>query len=290
MARKPIPKTQKEISRNLNEPYQDNFGNPNIAPNDNEQQTGIQFNRSTKLSFREDTTKQFKVGLEDIDEAVFYYFNNIIKPFVYQNNERVSVPVIYSSPENWKSFQRDGYYRDKNGAIMLPIIAMNKTNIQKDRTVANKLDANHPNMYFSTSTSYNSKNSYSNFDILNNRKPIKKYHLSVIPSYVTIEYSCLIQTYYIDQLNKIIEAIEYSSDSYWGDPERFKFRTFIDNFLPTVNITSENERYAKSTFNLRLRGYILPDNIQKDLNSAKLYYSKSNINITSEIVSDINDI
>jgi hypothetical protein len=32
----------------------------------------------------------------------------------------------------------------------------------------------------------------------------------------------------MDQLNKIIEAIEYASDSYWGDPQRYQFRAMID--------------------------------------------------------------
>jgi hypothetical protein len=46
------------------------------------------------MSFKEDDTKQFNVGLKDIDEAVFYYFQNVIKPFVYQNGERREVPII----------------------------------------------------------------------------------------------------------------------------------------------------------------------------------------------------
>ena len=45
-----------------------------------------------------------------------------------------------------------------------------------------------------------------------------------------MEYECLIQTYYMSQLNKIIEACEYASDAYWGDPSKFKFRAFIDSF------------------------------------------------------------
>ena len=32
-----------------------------------------------------------------------------------QNGVRREVPIIYGAPERWKSFQKDGYYRDKNG-------------------------------------------------------------------------------------------------------------------------------------------------------------------------------
>ena len=99
------------------------------------------------MSFKDDATKQYSVGIQDIDEAVFYYFQNLIQPFVYQNGERREVPVIYGAPERWKSFQRDGYYRDKSGAIMLPIMVIKRDSLTKDRTVANKLDANMPNLY-----------------------------------------------------------------------------------------------------------------------------------------------
>ena len=64
-----------------------------------------------------------------------------------QNGVRREVPIIYGAPERWKSFQRDGYYRDKSNAIMLPIIVIKRDTITKDRTVANKLDANQPNLY-----------------------------------------------------------------------------------------------------------------------------------------------
>lgn len=281
--RKPVPPTQQEISREIPKPF-DKRGNPNIVPNSNEIQTGIPFNRSTKLSSKSDVAEEFKVGLEDIDGAVFYYFNEVIKPYVIQNSERIAVPIIYSSPEKWKSFQKDGYYRDKNEGIMFPIIVIQRNNLVKDRTVSNKLDANHPNMYASFLKTYSKKNAYSNFNVLNNRIPSKQYNLTVIPSYVTIEYSCLIQTYYVEQLNKIVEAVEYASDSYWGDPEKFKFRAFIDSFDTTVESIAENNRFAKSTFKIRLRGYIIPETLQKDLTALKQANSNSKITIDIKVI------
>jgi hypothetical protein len=229
------------------------------------------------MSFKDDDTKQFSVGVKDIDEAVFYYFENKIKPFVYQNGARREVPIIYGAPERWKSFQRDGYYRDKKGAIMLPIIVIKRDTITKDRTVANKLDANMPNLYTSWQKSWNSKNFYSNFNLLNNRVPTKQYIANVVPDYVTLTYSCIVQTYYVEQLNKIIEAINYASDSYWGNPERFKFKALIDSFATVTELQQSQERLVKGTFSLRMHGYIIPDAIQKDLNSVKKYNSKSKI-------------
>lgn len=284
--RKPIPKTQREISEGLQQPFDATRGNPNAKVNPNESETGIAFNRSEKLSFKGDTTKPFSIGIQDLDEAVFYYFKNVIKPFVYQNGIRREVPVIYGAPERWKSFQKDGYYRDKSGAVMLPIIVIKRDTIDKDRTVYNKLDANGPNLYGVFQKAFNPKNFYSNFAVLNNRIPTKQYHTVVVPDYVTLSYSCIIQTYYMEQLNKVIESIEYASDAYWGDPERFKFRAFIDSFTTATELTTGQDRLVKGTFNIRLRGYIIPDVINKDLASMKKANSKSKIIIQMESVSN----
>jgi len=279
--RKPIPKTQKEISKGLQEPYDIKQGNPNDAQNKEQysphNQANIPFNRSDKMSFKGDATKPFTIGIKDIDESIMYYFNEVIRPSVIQNNERIAVPIIYGSPERWKSVQKDGYYRDKKGAIMMPILMFKRDSLSKNRSLANKLDANNPNLYTSWQKSYNEKNFYSNFGLLNNRIPTKQFIANVVPDYVDLTYSCIIQTYYVEQLNKIIEAINYASDSYWGDPERFKFRARIDNFTTTTELQQSQERLVRGTFEIKMYGYIIPDVIQKDMKAIKKYNEKSKI-------------
>jgi hypothetical protein len=63
-------------------------------------------------------------------------------------DERIAVPVIYGSPEKWKSVQKDGYYKDKNGKILNPIIMFKRDNIEKNRSTYNKLDANSPKFIY----------------------------------------------------------------------------------------------------------------------------------------------
>jgi len=287
---KPYPKTQKEISMSQQTAYDKEIGNPNTPANPNESQTGIDFNRSSKLTSKGDTYKPFSIGIQDLDEAVFYYFNQVIKPFVYQNGERREVPVIYGSPERWKSFQRDGYYRDDSGAVMLPILVLKRDTITKDRSTYNKLDSNMPNLYGTFGQGFNPKNMYSNFNLLNNKKPVKQFETIAVPDFVNLSYSCIIQTYYMEQLNRVIEAVEYASDSYWGNPERFKFKASVDSFTTATELTLNKDRLVKGTFNINLRGYLIPDIIQKDLNSIKKYNSKAKVSITSEVVSNIDDI
>ena len=279
--RKPIPKTQREISEDLQTPYDATQGNPNDAKNPGQyspnNQADLPFNRSEKMSFKGDDTKPFSIGIKDIDESIMYYFENVIRPSVIQNNERIAVPIIYGSPERWKSIQKDAYYRDKKGAIMMPIIMFKRDSLEKNRALTNKLDSNDPNLYTSWQKSYNEKNFYSNFGLLNNRVPTKQFIANVVPDYVNLTYSCIVQTYYVEQLNKIIEAINYASDSYWGDPERFKFRARIDNFTTVTELQQSQERLVRGTFQIKMYGYIVPDVLQKDMKAIKKYNEKSKI-------------
>ena len=288
--RKPIPKSQRELSEGLQTPSYVEAGNPNgsgkYSTDPNLNQAGISFNRSEKMSRKGDTYKDFTVGLQDIDEAIFYYFENVIRPTVIQNGERIAVPVIYGSPERWKAVQKDGYYRDKNGAIMSPIILFKRNSLTKNRTLTNKLDANQPNLYTGWMKQYNDKNFYSNFNALNNRDQTKQFVANVVPDYVNLEYSVIIQTYYVDQLNKIIEAVEYASDAYWGNPDRYKFMARIDSFNTVNEIAKGEDRSVRSTFNINMYGYIIPDAIQKELSSIKKYNSKSKIIFSLETTSN----
>jgi len=288
--RKPVPKSQREISEGLQTPSYVQAGNPNgsseYSSNPNVNQAGIPFNRSEKMSRKGDSYKDFTVGIQDIDEAVFYYFENVIRPFVYQNGERREVPIIYGSPERWKSVQKDGYYRDKNGRIMSPIIMFKRNSITKNRSLTNKLDANNPHLYTAWMKQYDTSNFYSNFNALNNRDQTKQFIANVVPDYVTLSYNVIVQTYYIDQLNTIVEAINYASDAYWGNPERFKFMARIDSFNTVNEIAKGEDRSVRSTFDINMYGYIIPDAIQKDLSSIKKYNSKSKVIFSLETTSN----
>ncbi len=280
----PRPKTQREIL--LSNPVQDTYknpengdttGNPNRAFPDRN-------NRGNQVSFRDDKTKPFELGLKENDEAVFYYLENVIKPTVIQNGVVQKVPVYYGSPERWAQVQKQGYFRDLKGKIMMPVITFKRNNVEKVRSIANKLDANYPNNVQLFEKQYSQKNEYDNFAILNNRIPKKEYYAVVVPDYVTLTYDFIISTYYVEQMNKIVEAMNYASDSYWGNPERFKFRARIDSYATSVEIESAGNRVVKTQFSLKLHGYLVPDTIQKELASVK------KLSNTTQIIFDMETV
>jgi len=275
--RKPVPKSQIELSQETITPYL-NQGKAPIPANKR---------RENQKSLKNDEVKQLNVGLTDIDSAIVYYFKNIIRPSVIQNGTKVNVPIVYGSPEKWAAVQKDGYYRDKNGKIQTPLIMFKRDSVTKDRTLGNKMDANSPIHFGVFEKKYSRKNIYDNFGILTNRIPVRELYGVIIPDYVNLIYSCIISTEYVEQMNKIVESINFASDSYWGDPERFKFRASIDDYTTTVELIQGGDRTVKTNFTLKIGGYIVPDSINTSVVNPNKFYSKAALSFKVETAGSI---
>lgn len=238
--------------------------------------------RSNQISHKGDTEPPFKISFEDLDGVIPFYFQNVIKPQILHNGVMLEVPVIYGSPERWKSVQKEGYYRDGANKIMAPLIMFKRDTISPDRTISSKIDANYPYNYHIIKNPEQSKRDiFDNFERLN-RKPEHDYQVVVVPDYVRVTYNFMVVTYYMEQLNRIVEAINYASDSYWGDKDRFLFKARINSFNTPIELVDGNQRTARCSFDLNLFGHLIPELTQKDMNSIKKLTGKTKLNITSE--------
>jgi hypothetical protein len=281
--KKPTPKSQKTISKDLVNPYDKQRGNPNdIVPDENE--------RGLQTSWRDDVTKPFTVGIEDHDGAVLHYLQNIVQPTVTQNGQNLAVPCLYASPEKWKAYQKDGFLRDNKGSLMAPLILILKTGLQKATNITSKVDANFPYNYAVVQRKYSSKEAYSNFAALNRQVPKKQVYVLAVPDYITITYEVVIFAYYIEHCNKIVEAIQYTSDAYWGESSRYKFRARLGDFRFETQMRESEERLVRARATLSLNGYLIPDTPLKETPALNKLYTKSKISFTFENTGSIDQL
>ena len=242
------------------------------------------FNRGTKISRNspgaKDDVKNLSVGIMDMDSAIMYYFNEVIKPSVEINDENVKVPCIYASPERWTQVSKQGFLRDKKRQIIVPLIVFKRTGMSRnDDMPIDKLDANNPIINYSFQKKYSQQNRFDKFSVLKNIEPNREYYNVAMPDYMTITYEFIVWTSYIEQMNSIVEKINFSDGAYWGEPGKMKFRTKIDSFSDSSQI--EGERLIKTTFSMTLNGYILPETFnnytttQKYLTPKKLIIRES---------------
>lgn len=285
MAKRSIPRPENKIEfmNKLVMPYDQTVGNPNSVFSEPYKPGQPEFNRANEISQDKDTSRNVSIGIKDIDEAIQFYFDNKLKLSVVQNNTRLKVPVIYGSPEKWKSIQSDGFYRDSAGKIQCPLIIYRRDNIQANRELGNKLDGNKVNNLILVRKQFSNRNVYDNFNILSNRKPEIEYVAAFPPDYVTITYNCVIFTDFVEQMDKLVESINFASNSYWGDPNRFQFKTRIDSFSNQIILEQGSDRTIKTTFDMTLNGYIIPDSVNRELSSINRAFSNTQIIFGLEI-------
>ena len=268
------PESRKEFMSKLETPY---LGAKKPVFSDTTKLGQPENNRALEISLKGDRNKEIKIGIRDIDEAVMYYFKNVLKLSVIQNNTRQEVPVMYGDQETWKSMQLDGYYRDSSGKMQVPLLMFKRVSINQNQNLGFKLDGNQAHNFQYFESTYNKRNFYSNFNLLNSRVPEKKYIVSVTPDYVTVEYSCIIWTYFVEQMDILIEALNFASRSYWGDPNKFLFYSSIDSFKENITYILGEDRAVKNEFTIILNGYLIPETLNKKLANSTLAFGLSSV-------------
>jgi len=224
-----------------------------------EKPTIVENNRGRQISRLGDKTKSVSVGLMDMDSAIFYYFENVIKPYIEENGEQVKVPIIYANPERWAAVQKQGVIRDQKRKVMAPIIAFRRTGFAKDTTIpVDKIDPMDPKLHLHYESQYTRENRYDKLTALRGLTPKKEIFSVAVPDYVELSYDFIVWTNFTDHMNSIVEKINWSEGSYWGDPGKFRFRTKIDNYTDASEYEGTT-RKIKTSFSLTLNGYLLPD-------------------------------
>ena len=243
---------------------------------------GYQYSRSKK-----DKVKNISVTLKDIDSAVIYYLENVIRPSVEDNGENVKVPIVYGSMERWKSIKRDGFLRDKKGKTITPLIMFKRNTIDVNKNMPiDKLDANNPHMFYTFEKKFSKNNIYDRLDAQIGVISQRQYYNVSMPDYVTLNYSFTIWTSYIKQMNGIIEKLNYSDGAYWGDPEKMRFRSIIDSFDDATEI-GDTERLVRTNFNLTIMGYLLSEKDNDNKPTTNKFVTPQKVTFGESIVDEI---
>jgi hypothetical protein len=65
-------------------------------------------------------------------------------------------------------------------------------------------------------------------------------------------------TSFTEQLNSVMEQLQYTGD-YWGDKDKFKFRTTLGEFNVINEVGEGTERINRVEFSLSVKAYLLPE-------------------------------
>lgn len=233
--------------------------------------------RTSKMRMDEKTKdfKNYSITLMDIDNILYEYFVNVINPLVLDSNGTVvKVPVRHASPERWGAIQADGRYRDEKGQIQRPMIIFTRSSVARDDAFV------HFNKYLTVPfvKKFGPKNMYDRFSLLNDASPLYEVHNVTFPDHVVLTYDFTMSTEYVQQMNTLVEKINFAEGDYWGDPKRLKFRASVDSFSNTVEVPTDDDRNVSTTFSVQVNAYLLPEvfddktTVQRGLSTRKVIW------------------
>ena len=210
-------------------------------------------NRGQQLSVDKEFIKGVK--LIDIDTTIADYMSSVIIPDLEENGNVLKAPLIYGNAERWNGARKEGYLRDARGKIQIPLVMFKRNSIERNDLMSNFQEINK----IATYKKYSQKNRYERFSIQNGVAPVQELYEVNVPHYVTLTYEVMIWTSFTEHMNKIVEAFQYSADRYWGNDGGYKFKVKIDSFDNQQEVGSGSERVIRTTFNMVVNAYLLPE-------------------------------
>lgn len=212
-------------------------------------------NRANQIKNERGDLKQ-SVTLFDIDYAMMTYLEDTALPTLKDSNGiALKIPVVYGNSERWNGARRDGVFRDAKGKIQLPVMMIRRTSIAKDES----MPMLNRHVSYAAITKYSKDNRYDRFSALGSGvKPKQEIYRITMPDYVEVNYDCMVWTSFTEQLNEVIEQLNFVS-SYWGDKDTFKFRTSVGEFNVVNEVGEGTERINRVEFSLNVKAYLLPE-------------------------------
>ena len=233
-------------------------------------------NRAKQIKSTKGDLKQ-SITLFDIDYAMMTYLEDTLLPPLDDNGKVLKIPVIYGNSERWVGARRQGVYRDNKGKIQLPLMMIRRTSIAKDET----MPMLNRHVSYSGVTKYSKDNRYDRFTLLgSNVKPKYEIYNITMPEYVELNYECMVWTNFTEQLNSVIEQLNYAS-SYWGDKDHFKFRTSVSDYNVINEVGEGTERVNRVEFTLNVKAYLLPEKFDGE-NTIKKSMSTKRVVVATE--------
>ena len=234
--------------------------------------------------------KGFHIGLKEIDTAVIKHIRNIMKPKVKEQNEIISVPDLYGNEERWKSVKDRGVLRDKNGALILPLIMLKRTEISKNSSSGQsfKHDVQGKFIKVVRANRYSKNNRYDRFSVLTGQRPVQESIITGQPDFVTCNYNVVMMTSYTEQMNDLNALWIEHLETYFGDQTSYRFLSSLAGDISNeIEMESDGERLIKNTLDMTIKAYMIPeftDKVFGRTGEMTRVYNNKKVSFTEKII------
>jgi len=227
--------------------------------------------------------------IETVDMSVFEWVNEGMDLHTTTNKGFKKVPVIWVSAERAFQSKRSKEMRDKEGALILPLVsvertAFNKETNSKNRRIGGNLlpvdDERGGSFTITKQVNQGKTSNFANADSARTRGQInfpRKNEKIVyetisipLPVYVNVEYAIKLRTEYQQQMNDLVQPFLTKTGNinyFMLEKDGHKYEAFIDGSLAStsnVEQMGEDERMYETEVKLRVLAYLVGEGPNQD--------------------------
>tara|TARA_Y100001938_G_C8090494_1_gene434726 strand:+ start:2033 stop:2914 length:882 start_codon:yes stop_codon:yes gene_type:complete len=264
-----------------------------------------------------DEVRKSTSTLEDIDFAVYQYFDDVLDLKTTTNKGFRKTPVVWAGSERAHNIKNDELHRDLTGQIILPIISIERDSVKKTdkaRIVphaavtarndlkggwlkVNRVIKQDKTSNFANADAHRRKKqlNYPLYRGQKNPKIVYETHTIAIPIYVEVGYKIVLRTEYQEQMNDLLTPIVRSPGTHKmvmiGYNSNKYEAVFDEDYAMSNNISSyeTNERKYETSISMNVYGYLIGDDkneemprIAKRENAVQIRFARERIILQDE--------
>lgn len=215
----------------------------------------------------------------DIDESLLLWLKEIGVYVIDKKNNKSIVDVHMASGEKWTALKNINKQkqRDNNNALKLPIISVRRTNFENEQDVwalgRFQKSISYSKIVDSTQTQNRANlksNRMKNNLIMHDKVPVFQMIEIPYPKFIKVNYSVIVWTNYMLDLNMILEQIWFARDDQASGTNQIQIQSRNGNkYLLLVDPLGEDgsnieeysdvERIIRTTLSFKVLGYLIKE-------------------------------
>jgi hypothetical protein len=246
-------------------------------------------------------------SIENVDFAIFDWLDKKLNLGCETKEGFKKTPVIWVTPERSFQIKNNKDLREINGALTLPLMTLERTNIQKDvknnGTFYTNLPFGDNNRHLISKRINQKKTSeFANADFKKqygivqfarpkkNEKIVYQFKSMLLPVYATFTYTISIFTQFQQQMNELLQPFLSRTGStkfFLIERNGYKYEGFIEGSIESKNNVAsmeEEERRYISTITIKLLGNLVSDGVNQEDAVIKTYENAVELKIPKESV------
>jgi hypothetical protein len=110
------------------------------------------------------------------------------------------------------------------------------------------------------SNQWSRTNRYDRFAVQQDRDPVQEYIVTGMPDFVICNYSVIMLTSYMEQMNSLNNLWIEHLETYFGDSTSYKFLSSLDGSISdATEMPADGERIIKNELSLSIKAYMIPE-------------------------------